>query len=294
MRTIVCSLFFLQSFIVQSQEIKVEGNFLEDSTEIGNVISYNLKISYPKNLEIIVTDSNYNYDPFEFVEKSFIPTISDSLYNYDSIIFKLTSYSIDKTQFLKLPVFLINSKDSTLIYSNIDSIRINEFITELSDSLSTKSNTNFLFVNIEFNYPLFYYISISTILILVVLYIIFRKKIIIYFKTRFLKNEYNNYIIRMKKSYNDIIQEFNRKKLEKLLLIWKRYNEKITDFPYSSLTTHEIIKLGIAKDLSKTLQSIDKIIYANYNLNNFKENFKQLVNHSLKLYDNKLKEIRDE
>ena len=294
MRIIIYSLFFLQSFIVQSQEIKVKGNFLEDSSEIGNVISYNLKISYPKNLEIIVSDSNYNYEPFEFVNKTFIPTISDSLYNYDSIIFKLTSYNIDKTQFLKLPVFLINSKDSTLIYSNVDSIRINEFITELSDSLSTKSNTNFSFVNIEFNYPLFYYISISITLILVILYIIFRKKIIIYFKTRFLQNEYNNYIIRMEKSYNEIIIEFNRKKLEKLFLIWKRYNEKISDFPYSSLTTYEIIKLGVAKDLSKTLESIDKVIYANYELNNFKENFKQLINHSLKLYDNKLKEIRDE
>ena len=294
MRIIIYSLFFLQSFIVQSQEIKVKGNFLEDSTEIGNIISYNLKISYPKYLEIIVSDSNYNYEPFEFVNKTFIPTISDSLYNYDSIIFKLTSYNIDKTQFLKLPVFLINSKDSTLIYSNVDSIRINEFITELSDSLSTKSNTNFSFVNIEFNYPLFYYISISITLILVILYIIFRKKIIIYFKTRFLQNEYNNYIIRMEKSYNEIIIEFNRKKLEKLFLIWKRYNEKISDFPYSSLTTYEIIKLGVAKDLSKILQSIDKVIYSNYNLDNFKENFKQLINHSLKLYDNKLKEIRDE
>ncbi len=294
MRIIIYSLFLFQSFFVQSQEIKVEGNFLKDSTEIGNVISYNLKISYPKNLEIILTDSNYNYDPFEFVEKSFIPTISDSVYNYDSIIFKLTSYSIDETQFLKLPIFIINSKDSTEIYSNVDSINIKEFITELSDSLSTKSNTNFSLVNIEFNYPLFYYISISTISTLVIFYIIFRKKIIIYFKTRFLKNEYNNYIIRMEKSYNEIIKEFNRKKFEKLLLIWKRYNERISDFPYSSLTTHEIIKLGVAKDLSKILQSIDKIIYSNYSLNNFKGNFKQLINHSLKLFNNKLKEIRDE
>ena len=115
-KILVLLLFFIVSNL-QSQEIKIKGNFLEDSTEIGNIISFNLDISYPKDLEIILPDSNYNYKPFEFVDKSFVPTISDSIYNYDSITYKLTSYNLEKTQFIQLPIFILNSKDSTIIYS---------------------------------------------------------------------------------------------------------------------------------------------------------------------------------
>ena len=85
-----------------------------------------------------------------------------------------------------------------------------------------------------------------------------------------------------------------RKKFELMILQWKRFNEKMSKHPYSTLTTNELIKLGVVGDVNKILTLIDRVIYGNNPLVNFTENFKKLKNHSHKLYYNKLIEIKDE
>ena len=242
---------FLLSSSTHAQEIKVVGTFLEDSTEIGNTISYNLNVSFPKNLEIILTDSSYNYAPFEFIEKSYFPSLTDSVYTYDSVIFHLSSYNINTNQFLKIPIYVLNSNDSSEIFSNIDSIKIKEFIIQISDTLKTKTNTDFSLVNIDFNYPLLVYITFFILSLLIILYLIFRKKVIIYFKTRNVNNQYKKYVYEMDLYFKEINQKFNRKKFELMILQWKRFNEKMSKHPYSTLTTNELIKLGVVGDVNK-------------------------------------------
>ena len=138
--------FFFINFDLIGQEIKIKGNFIEDSIQVGDVVSYNLKVTYPDNIEVLLPDSNYNYGPFEYIDKLYLSTVNDSIFNYDEVTYKFTSFNLDSIQFLKLPVFIINSGDSLVMNSNTDSIFLMEFIKELSDSLNVKSNTKFSFV----------------------------------------------------------------------------------------------------------------------------------------------------
>ena len=291
---IFISFLFIISFKSIGQEIKVEGNFIEDSIQIGNIVSYNLNVSYPNNIEVLLPDSNYNYSPFEYINKSYSSTINDSIYNYDEVNYKFTSFNLDSIQFLKLPVFIINSKDSLIMYSNTDSIFLMEFIKELSDSLNVKSNTKFSLVDLAIDYTFITKIISFLILFLITFYLLFRKKINKYFKTRITKKEYNIFINKIEKLNDEIQNDFKIEKIELFLLLWKRYNEKVSKYPYSSLTTSEIIHLGIVNDIKENLNSLDNTIYGNKKMNDFKKNFIMLKKHSTKIFNNKLKEINNE
>ena len=286
---IFISFLFIISFKSIGQEIKVEGNFIEDSIQIGNIVSYNLNVSYPNNIEVLLPDSNYNYSPFEYINKSYSSTINDSIYNYDEVNYKFTSFNLDSIQFLKLPVFIINSKDSLIMYSNTDSIFLMEFIKELSDSLNVKSNTKFSFVGLAIDYTFITKIISFLILFLITFYLLFRKKINKYFKIRIAKKEYNTFINKIEKLNDEIQNDFKIEKIELFLLLWKRYNEKVSKYPYSSLTTSEIIHLGIVNDIKENLNSLDNTIYGNKKMNDFKKNFIMLKKHSTKIFNNKLK-----
>ena len=291
---IFISFLFIISFKSIGQEIKVEGNFIEDSIQIGNIVSYNLNVSYPNNIEVLLPDSNYNYSPFEYINKSYSSTINDSIYNYDEVTYKFTSFNLDSIQFLKLPVFIINSNDSLIMYSNTDSIFLMEFIKELSDSLNLKSNTKFSFVDLAIDYPFLSKIISFLIIFIITFYFLFRKKINKYFKTKYTKKEYNTFINKIEKLNDEIQKDFKIEKIELLLLLWKRYNEKVSKYPYSSLTTSEIIHLGIVNDIKENLNSLDNTIYGNKKMNDFKKNFIMLKKHSTKIFNNKLKEINNE
>ena len=291
---IFISFLFIISFKSIGQEIKVEGNFIEDSIQIGNIVSYNLNVSYPNNIEVLLPDSNYNYSPFEYINKSYSSTINDSIYNYDEVTYKFTSFDLDSIQFLKLPVFIINSNDSLIMYSNTDSIFLMEFIKELSDSLNVKSNTKFSFVDLAIDYPFLSKIISFLIIFTITFYLLFRKKINKYFKTKYTKKEYNTFINKIEKLNDEIQNDFKIEKIELFLLLWKRYNEKVSKYPYSSLTTSEIIHLGIVNDIKENLNSLDNTIYGNKKMNDFKKNFIMLKKHSTKIFNNKLKEINNE
>ena len=290
---IFISFLFIISFKSIGQEIKVEGNFIEDSIQIGNIVSYNLNISYPNNIEVLLPDSNYNYIPFEYINKSYSSTINDSIYNYDEVNYKFTSFNLDSIQFLKLPVFIINSNDSLIMYSITDSIFLMEFIKELSDSLNVKSNTKFSFVGLAIDYPFLIKIASFLVISMITFYLLFRKKINKYFKTRITKKEYNIFINKIEKLNDEIQNDFKIEKIELFLLLWKRYNEKVSKYPYSSLTTSEIIHLGIVNDIKENINSLDNTIYGNKKMIDFKKNFIMLKKHSTKIFNNKLKEINN-
>ena len=65
-----------------------------------------MKVTYPDNIEVLLPDSNYNYAPFEYIDKLYLSTVNDSIFNYDEITYKFTSFNLDSIQFLKIPVFV--------------------------------------------------------------------------------------------------------------------------------------------------------------------------------------------
>ena len=106
------------------------------------------------------------------------------------------------------------------------------------------------------------YVSVFLI-ILVCLYVFFRKRIKKYFTVRRLKKDTEKF----NENFSSVLKNYelsnNINDLESLLLIWKRFMDKLTNKPYLSSTTNEISPFLKKKNLIITLQEIDKNLYSN-------------------------------
>ena len=104
-RSCFISLFLLFSIAVIGQEIKIKGGFIEDSFQLGNTVHFWITAEYPKEIELLFADSNYNFSPFEYFDKSFIETrlINDNAFDsavYGFHLLKLISFKNYNYQFL--------------------------------------------------------------------------------------------------------------------------------------------------------------------------------------------------
>ncbi len=129
----VCALLWFVSTNSISQDVKPKGAFLVDSAKIGEQIPYSLSIRYPKQMEFLFPDSNYNFFPFEFISKDFFITHTDSLGSVDSAIYYLATFEIEPVQKLFLPVFMISQGDSVVLSPPADSIYLKALINQIPD-----------------------------------------------------------------------------------------------------------------------------------------------------------------
>ena len=137
-----------------------------------------------KNRPVIFPDSLYNFAPFELVDKAYFDTKSDSIVSIDSAVYYLSTFEIDTVQYLTLPVFVMLGEDSLSVYSNQDSIILNQVVLQMPDSINLEENAFYRPVGLQFNYP-YWIVALVTlgVLVLIVLFVYgkaIRKKIQLY------------------------------------------------------------------------------------------------------------------
>src|SRR5687768_12536023 len=99
-------LFFLgQATTADAQDIKVSGGFLKDSVQIGEPVAYFLSATYPQSLTVLFPDSTFSFKPFEYNRKRLSPTHTVGGVSHDSVVYYLSTFEVDKIQYLNLPVF---------------------------------------------------------------------------------------------------------------------------------------------------------------------------------------------
>ena len=284
---LICILFTNK---IYSQEIDYNIFFKEDSVKIGDTITLISTLKYPINIEIIQPDSSYNFMPFEFIDKIVFESSSTNNLIFDSTLYFLQTFELDSIQSISLTSYIISRGDSLEILSNSDKITTISLVKEINSK--TKKNTLFEKINSIFNSKKFLTITGVIISIIVLIYLVFRKKINKYFKIKRIKSETDYF----KNEFDDILSNYQNtndiKFLENLLLKWKRFMEKLSKKPYSSSTTSEISIFNKNAKNIKTLREIDKCIYSeNKNIID-KNNLIMLRDESIHLsknYINKLK-----
>ncbi len=268
------------------QSIIPNGHFMKDSVQIGEHVVFSLSIKYPKTLELIFPDSTHNFSPFELISKRYFSTISDSTFSYDSAIYYLSTFEIDTIQYLKMPVYIINEFDSTTLYTNLDSIVLKQVVAVIPDSVAMITNTAYVDVPMAFNYP---YASIgftAIALIIIILWLIFGKKVKAKVK-----------VYRLKKQHTAFIQKFdglvssNRLDAEIILILWKSYLEKLKKEPFTKLTTKEISAVINRNDLEKSLISIDRNIYGPKDESLLNDAYSHIKALAIEEYINKVNQI---
>jgi len=286
---LLCLLSFGSSY---AQQLRPEGNFLNDSIQIGEVVPYRLSIRYPRSMEVIFPDSTYDFSPFEFSRKEYAATKTDSTHALDSVIYYLTTFEIDPVQELNLPIYLLTDGDSTEIFGIPDSVYLNEMITTMPDSVALKEDLNYLAVNQAFNYPyLLVGLGISLIL-LVVGYFAFGKQIRKKIRLYRMKKAH----LKFNEDFEDVFGEIrkgDKSQTETLLIIWKKYLERLEDRPYTKLTSREIASLSDAKSFSQALRTIDRAIYGKSGSDEILKNFERLEDITIERYNRKVMEVKN-
>ncbi|WP_375581427.1 hypothetical protein ABWH96_10620 [Marivirga tractuosa] len=288
------SLIFSLACIINllGQKIEPKGKFLQDSMAIGEPIQYSLSIRYPADFQILMPDSLYDYAPFEYTRKQFFPTRTDSIQSFDSVVYTLTSFEIDKVQNLKLPVFIIQGEDSTAVYAEMDSIYLEEQIPVVSDSLQMKTDTIISKLDRDFNYPYLIAFLIALGIVILLVIIIFGKKLRKKWRIWRLNKRHKKFRISFEEKLSSV-GEMPVEKIEKLLYTWKKHAEFISKTPYAKLTSKEINQLQQDEELYENLKSIDKTIYSSKGRQNATEAFQFLLNYTDVILEERIKAIAD-
>ena len=271
-RIIFLFLFYSLANITLAQDVIVKGAFLQDSARLGDRLDYYLVARYPSELTVLFPDSTFQFDPFEFASKRYFQTQTQEGQSYDSVLYQFFTFDISDVQYLSLPVFSVGKSDSVTFTPLRDSVILISLIGgPVPDSVSAqelplKTNTVYQRVSYLLNYPLFL-ISMGILMVAVLLiWIFFGKRIRKYFR---IKKLYKNHK-KFSTSFNELIIElkaqFEVKKTEYAVSLWKKYLEQLEHKPYTKLTTRETIALEKDEILGKSLQLLDRAIYGSNTL----------------------------
>ena len=291
-RVAMCMLLFLGPVMLFAQDVKVRGGFLSDSLKIGEQTAFFLSARYPSDLNILFPDSTHAYSPFEYVNKEYFLTKTKNGISADSTVYYLTTFEVDRVQYLSLPVYIVAKSDSMVVETEADSVLITQFVAQVPDTVSTaqlplKMNTAYQKVFYNLNFWLIVIVVAVLLALGVVGWILFGKKILRYFQAKRLKknhayflNAYNNLLSELKTAFSPPITE-------SALAAWKKYMEQLESRPYTKLTTRETLRTIKEPALTEPLSRIDRAIYGHdtsviESLENLKEFADQQFRRKLK------------
>lgn len=294
-RKLLASLI-LSVFIIgnaSGQELKPIGFFLKDSVKIGESVPYSLSYKDRKNRPVIFPDSLYDFSPFELLKKQYFDTQSDSINSIDSAVYYLATFEIDTVQRLSVPVFLYVGEDSLQLYSLMDSITLDQVVTQMPDSVSLAETSAYMPVSLQFNYPYWVIgliiLGIAALIVMLVWGNQIQKRIKLY--------RLNKQLIKFKEQFDIEIEQLNadttKLKIEAVLKFWKGYMERLEKIPYTKLTTKEIVLVQKSSSLDETLKSIDKNIYSPVEVTALQNDFEFLKDYSEDRYNHVTEVIKN-
>ncbi len=259
----------LSAMAVAQQPVRVHGFFRVDSASVGEVIPFVLTASYPSDQQVLFPDSTFSFAPFESSGKRFFPTHTTGAMSYDSAVYFLSTFEIDSVQSLMLPIFVLHQTDCVAVFSSPDSVRLRYLVTMALDSIAVeklplKISTAYQHVKWILNYPILLFGILVLILLGVVGWVVFGKRIRKYFALRRLKKNYEIFLSRFNLALDTLGSESSNRKAEEVLVLWKRYMEDLEEYPYTKSTSREILRKISNAGLGNALRRIDRGIYGGY------------------------------
>lgn len=294
MRSFFVCILLAGATLIYGQEIKVRGGFVQDSLKIGQNVSYWLSASYPKNLDLILPDSNFNFTPFEFAERRYFETLGDSVMARDSVVYGLQSFEIEPIQYLNLPAIILDKEDSTIITSPLDSIFLIELVEVATDTTALLTNTDHQRVAREFNSPLLMFSGGALVVIALIVLIVFGKKIRRHFKLKRMARAHDQFL-------DDIAQLISSLKIagkpdtaEQAINLWRRYLEKLEGLAFTKFTSKEISKLPFAEELKDPLTAVDRCVYGKLESGTVYQDFQHLEDFAENRYAHQVNKLISE
>lgn len=295
-RALLSILFFLVTFAAQAQEIRVVGRFKTDSVKLGEPIEYFVTTKYPSQWQVLLPDSTFSFFPFDFQKKIYFPTYTKNDISTDSVLYVLNTFEIDSIQTLKIPAFVVLPNDCTIYESNTDTVFFKHLVSQVPDSLAAeqlplKTNTAYNAVSWLFNYPVFSIVTGALLLICILVWLIFGKKIKRHFTLKRLTKNHHTFILNFDSAIEKLKAGFTPESAERSVLIWKQYMEDLITKPYTKSTTRELKAIEKNENLISALQVIDRSIYGRIPPDTL-DSFLNLKEFSQVQFNKKLEELK--
>jgi hypothetical protein len=253
-------------FTISAQSISVQGKFLTDSVSVGQPVQYALSVRYPSSFLVLMPDSTFRFDPFEWKTRTYFPTRSENGVSTDSLVYQLTSFEIDSIQMLALPVFVVTKADCTAVWPENDTLFFSKRVFHVPDSLSAnalplRTNTDYWKVPWQLNTILIAMAFAVVATLLIITWVIFGKKIRTYFRIRKLNRQHLVFVRQFNHQLGQLQAAYTVTGAESLVVAWKRYMEQLAGQPFTKLTTKEIVHRENEGKLGDALRATDRLIY---------------------------------
>ena len=278
-----------------AQTVETSAVFLEDSVKIGMPVGYSLTSRYPADKDILFPDSTSNFGRFEYSSKQWYPTITANGFSKDSVIYFVRTFEIDSTQTLALNLIELVDGDSIVHPFPVDSIALVHTISDIPDSLSViflQEDTDFARVDTQFNYPFVIASLLMALALLIILWVVFGKKIRNALGARRLKKRNEKFMKEYDLLTRNIRVESIHDDSEIVLSYWKKYMEGLEKLPYRKMTTKEIASMKSEEELINALREVDKVIYADGEILEVQSNLVKLKTYSQDKFEEELNRIQ--
>ncbi|MEJ2003795.1 MAG: hypothetical protein P8X57_02270 [Cyclobacteriaceae bacterium] len=290
-------LSLLMALGILAQDNPPHGNFLADSMKIGQPVPYALSYRYNASRDVIFPDSLFDFSPFELDHKTYFPTATANGISYDSAVYYLSYFELDTFQIYSLPVFEVIDSDSSRLIPAPDTIYLQQVVSKRPDSVAVealplKENTDYMNVPLALNYP---YIIIGVIIFFIAV------ALVIYFFGSQIRAAWRIFMLKRKhrkfrEQFNSLISSRSgdfRQHAERVIILWKRYLQQLEQFPYTSLTTRELIQDHPDQQLSGALHAIDSAIYDPHKSSLDQESLGTLMNYAENRFEQKVNQIKN-
>jgi len=272
---------------MQQTPFIIKGKFQEDSAIIGQPIHYSLYVKHPKDQEVFFPKANQNFGSFETVKREFFATKTTASGSLDSAVYTLRLFNLAPVQKLQIPIYLQQEPDCTLIYPVVDSIYLKRLLPhpEQIDLDSLYQSIPIQPVSPKTDLKNVVAAGISLLILAGLIYWIFGKAITKLFK-RYL-------LWRRHREFRRTFQRFARQvagtpvglsNLEKAFSAWKKYLESLTQLPFTTFTSKEMLDNLADETMEKVLNEMDSAIYGGNFSTNTVESVQYLDSLAANLY----------
>lgn len=285
----------LPSLVFAQEEARVRGGFLSDSLKIGEQTAFYLAVHYPSRLTVLFPDSTHGFSPFEYLSREYFNTETTEGISADSAVYYLTTFEVDRVQYLRLPVYVVQDGDSTVQHTGMDSVLVTQLVATVPDTVSVEQlplKMNAAYQKVHYNFNLWMMVIIvSVVLALVVVgWLLFGKKIQRYFRAKRLRKNHLQFLERYNSLLAQIKITFSTPATESALAAWKKYMEQLEARPYTKLTTRETLRLVKEPALTEPLSRIDKAIYGHET--SVVDSLENLKMFAVQQFRRKMKEVK--
>lgn len=283
-------LFSIFPIIAPAQQVTVDGYFMQDSAKLGERVGYVLKATYPESSQLIFPDSSFDFSPLVLLEKQTFLSNTKEGVTQDSAIYYLSNFSLDPSVFVTLPVYEFSRYDSITHFPLEAELILNLTLDSIPEKLVFQENNIYQPLEKELNWIITGILIGGILLLLLVFYFLFNKRLKAYFGDLSEKRRWKKFEKKWKIQTSELSQKPTIELADEVIGLWKGYIESITNLPVKEWTSSEIGLQLEDPEIFKSLRAIDMIIYAgvsaqseeatNYLLQVAKEKFERKISRN--------------